>query len=97
MGRRLMAGTTLPLGRPRCEQRMTRALRRRAYSMVGTVSRMRVSSRIPMPSPLSLERGTLKSTRMSTRFPVRSRSRMESLSIGFLGCSDGGLNTDFHR
>ena len=41
--------TGLPLGRPRCEQRMTLALWRRAYSMVGRVSRMRVSS-VMMPS-----------------------------------------------
>ena len=43
-GRRLMEATGLPLGRPRCEARMTLALWRRAYSMVGRVSRMRVSS-----------------------------------------------------
>jgi hypothetical protein len=73
-GRRLMDSTGLPLGRPRCEQRMTLALWRSAYSMVGRVSRMRVSS-VMMPSL----RGTLKSTRMSTRLWARSRSRMESL------------------
>src|SRR5215469_14023295 len=80
-----MEGTILPLGRPRCEQRMTRALRRSAYSMVGMVSRMRVSSvmRGEPPSPLDA-RGTLKSTRMSTRLLVRSRSRMDSFDIGLL-------------
>ena len=41
MGRRLMEATGLPLGRPRCEARMTLALWRSAYSMVGRVSRMR--------------------------------------------------------
>ena len=43
------SSTGLPLGRPRCEQRMTLALWRSAYSMVGRVSRMRVSS-VMMPS-----------------------------------------------
>src|ERR1700761_4171934 len=79
-GRRLIDATGLPLGRPRCEQRMTLALWRKAYSMVGRVSRMRVSS-VMMPS-LS---GTLKSTRMRTRLSVRSRSRIDSLAMSVRG------------
>src|SRR5271170_3643257 len=79
-GRRLMDSTGLPLGRPRCEQRMTLALWRSAYSMVGRVSRMRVSS-VMMPSL----RGTLKSTRMRTRLSVRSRSRIDSLAMSVRG------------
>src|SRR3984957_7463341 len=75
-----MVATGLPLGRPRCEQRMTLALWRSAYSMVGSVSRMRVSS-VMMPS-LS---GTLKSTRMRTRLSVRSRSRIDSLAMSVRG------------
>ena len=75
-GRRLIDSTGLPLGRPRCEQRMTLALWRSAYSMVGRVSRMRVSS-VMTPS----FSGTLKSTRMSTRLWARSRSRIDSLGI----------------
>ena len=55
---------------------MTLALRRSAYSMVGRVSRMRVSSVIT-PSLI----GTLKSTRIKTRLWARSRSRMESLAM----------------
>ena len=69
-------GFGLPLGRPRWEARMRRAPWRRAYSIVGRVSRMRVSS---MTRPSS--RGTLKSTRMKMRWSLRGRSRMESLDI----------------
>src|ERR1035437_1044948 len=75
-GRRLIDSTGLPFGRPRCEHRMTLALWRNAYSMVGSVSRMRVSSEIT-PS----FRGTLKSTRMSTRLWASSRSRIDSFGI----------------
>ena len=47
-----------------------------AYVIVGSDARMRVSS----PTvPLSM--GTLKSTRMKTRLPRRSRSRIESFAI----------------
>ena len=53
-----------------------RAPRLMANFSVGMVSRMRVSS---ATAPFSS--GTLKSTRMKTRLPVRSRSRMESLVI----------------
>src|SRR5262245_3560757 len=45
--------------------------------MVGSVARMRVSSPM-MPS----FRGTLKSTRMNTRLPARSRSLIESFGMG---------------
>ena len=55
---------------------MTLALWRSAYSSVGSVSRMRVSS-VMAPS----FSGTLKSTRMSTRLSASSRSRMESFGI----------------
>ena len=58
---------------------MRRAPWRRAYSMVGKVSRMRVSS---MTRPSSS--GTLKSTRMKTRRSLSGRSRMDSLGMGHL-------------
>src|SRR5215470_9281393 len=45
--------------------------------MVGSVARMRVSS--PITPSLS---GTLKSTRMNTRLPARSRSLIESFGMG---------------
>ena len=71
-GRRLMSGFGFPLGRPRCDARMTHAApASSAYLIVGSDSRMRVSS--PMTPPLS---GTLKSTRMKTRRPFRLRSRI---------------------
>src|SRR5216683_2167755 len=44
--------------------------------MVGNDARIRVSS-----STLPSLMGTLKSTRMKTRWPARSRSRMDSLGI----------------
>src|SRR6516164_1606435 len=45
--------------------------------MVGSVARIRVSS--PITPSLS---GTLKSTRMNTRLPARSRSLIESFGMG---------------
>src|SRR5712692_10411590 len=63
-----------PLGRPRCEATTRRPPFSMARRSVGSVSRMRVSS-VTTPS-LS---GTLKSTRMNTRLPRRSRSLMVSL------------------
>src|SRR4029077_15155283 len=45
--------------------------------MVASVERMRVSS--PITPFFS---GTLKSTRMNTRFPARSRSLIESFGMG---------------
>src|SRR6185312_1781052 len=76
-GFRLILLFTLPLGRPRCAARISLAPLRSAYSMVGRVSRMRVSS-VTRPSS---ESGTLKSTRMNTRWPSRFRSCMESFAI----------------
>ena len=61
-GFRLIFGFGLPFGRPRCEARISRAPCRSAYSIEGSVSRMRVSS---ITRPLSS--GTLKSTRMNMR------------------------------
>src|SRR5947209_5216964 len=49
-----------------------------AYSMVGSVSRIRVSSVTCWPSS---DNGTLKSTRMNTRWFVKSRSRIDSFAI----------------
>ena len=71
-------GSTLPLGRPRCEASTSRAPRSVARRSVGRVSRMRVSSPT-FPSDV----GTLKSTRMKTRWPFSCRSRMESLFMAF--------------
>src|SRR6478672_4507274 len=73
----VILGLGLPLGRPRCDARISRAPWRRAYSMVGSVSRMRVSSMTPPSSPM----GTLKSTRMKMRCPPSGRSRIESFAI----------------
>src|ERR1039457_3840514 len=55
---------------------MRRGPWRSAYSMLGRVSRMRVSS---MTRPSSS--GTLKSTRMKMRRSLRGRSRIESLDM----------------
>ena len=60
-------GSGAPFGRPRCEQRITRAPRSRSAAIVGSAARMRVSSLIA-PSCS----GTLKSTRQSTRRPATS-------------------------
>src|ERR1035437_1081306 len=56
-------------GRPKCEVSITRAPAPSAWRMPGSAARMRVSSVI-LPSFA----GTLKSTRISTRLPRRSRS-----------------------
>ena len=76
-GLRLILAFGLPLGRPRWEARINLARLRIAYSRVGRVSRMRVSS-VTRPSS---ERGTLKSTRTNTRLSLRGRSLIESLCI----------------
>src|SRR6266540_1470975 len=62
----------LPFGRPRCDARMTRACACTAYRIVGSAARIRASS---VTRPCS-SRGTLKSTRMKTRFPASSRASM---------------------
>ena len=72
-GFRLYFGLTCPFGRPRCDARIAVAPLSSAYRIVGTDARMRVSS---VTTPFSS--GTLKSTRMNTRRPARSRSRIES-------------------
>src|SRR5882672_1272805 len=54
--------------------------------MVGSDARMRVSS--PITPAFS---GTLKSTRMKTRLPARSRSRIESLD------KELALESSFHQ
>ena len=59
----------------RC-RRTRRAPRSAARRNVGSVSRMRVSS-----PTFPLDVGTLKSTRMKTRWPFSCKSRMESLFI----------------
>src|SRR5579864_6024997 len=76
-GLRVILALNLPLGRPRCEARISRAPLRKAYSMVGRVSRMRVSS-LTRPSS---DNGTLKSTRMKTRWPSSFKSCIESLAM----------------
>src|SRR6266436_734471 len=65
-----------PLGRPRCEASTSLPPFSMASFNVGSVSRMRVSS-VTKPS----FSGTLKSTRMKTRLPRKSRSLIVSLSI----------------
>src|SRR3990172_3562039 len=59
---------------------MTFACHRWRALIVGSVARMRVSSRI---SPVSLSSGTLESTRTKTRLPSTSMSRMVFF---FMGC-----------
>ncbi len=76
-GASLNDSTTRPSGRPRCEQRITRAFSLRRYSIVGRTAWMRLSLRTRR---LSLSRGTLKSTRTSTRRPLVSTS----LSVCFI-------------
>ncbi len=73
-GLRLNSGATLPLGRPRCEARMTVDSWSSANWMLGSAAVMRVSS--VMTPFLS---GTLKSTRMKTRRSSSGRSRIEYL------------------
>ena len=72
-GRRLMSGTRLPSGRPRCDIRMTFAPLSFRYLIVGSDSRRRLSL-----STTPSFRGTLKSTRTMTRLPRGSRSSMNS-------------------
>ena len=74
----LISAFGLPFGRPRWEARMTPAPCSSAYLMVGSEARMRLSLVISCPP---LASGTLKSTRMKTRFPLRSRSLIESLGM----------------
>src|SRR4051812_18629249 len=76
-GFRLILGFGFPLGRPRCEARISFARLRIAYSRVGSVSRILVSS-VTRPSS---ESGTLKSTRTKRRLSLRERSLIESLCI----------------
>src|SRR5215510_5109100 len=69
-GFRLISGFGPPFGRPRWDaSRMRPAPCAIAYLIVGSEARIRVSSLIT--PPLS---GTLKSTRMKTRLPLRSTS-----------------------
>src|SRR5262249_9144507 len=73
-GFRLYFGSGLPLGRPRCDARMSRPPCCKTYRIEGSAASMRVSS-VTVPS----RSGTLKSTRINTRLPGKSRSEMESL------------------
>ena len=52
-----------------------------AYRMVGSAARMRESS---FTTRVFLSRGTLKSTRMKTRFPARSSCSMDLTMLPFL-------------
>ncbi len=76
-GFRLYSGATLPLGRPRCEARITVHPCSSAKRTVGSAAVMRVSS--AMTPSLS---GTLKSTRMNTRRSSSGRSRIEYFVMG---------------
>src|SRR4029079_3275032 len=69
-GRIESAGSGLPPGRPRCEQRTSEAPRSRSSSIVGSAASLRIASATRPPS-----RGTLKSTRSSTRSPATGASR----------------------
>src|SRR6476660_9712921 len=91
-GRRLNFGSRLPLGRPRWLASIAVAPASSAYVIVGRDARSLVSS--PMRPSL---RGTLKSTRMKTRFPLRSRSLIETFAIGLLGPKGPGLQPLLHQ
>src|SRR4030065_428899 len=67
-GERLISGTTFPLGRPRWDRRIVFAPFSMDRRIVGRIALIRVSS-VMFPA---LSRGTLRSTRMSVRFPARS-------------------------
>src|SRR6266511_484200 len=69
-----------PFGRPRCEARITRPRALIAYWIVGSAARMRASS-VTRPCSSS---GTLKSTRMKTRLPARSRASMVFITMASL-------------
>ena len=73
-----ISSTTLPLGRPKWDIRITLALRSRRYLMVGTAARMRLSSVI---APVLASSGTLKSTLTSTLLPATSISLTVILCI----------------
>src|SRR5690348_1771936 len=66
--------------------------------MVGRLSRIRVSS-VTRTLPPRTSVGTLKSTRISTRFPRTSRSRTENFAIIYsYSCSCSRLfGQDFHQ
>src|SRR5581483_4147932 len=68
-------GVGPPFGRPRCEASTTRAPRLIACWMVGKEARMRESS----ATPLAGVSGTLKSTRMNSRFPSMGSSEIERI------------------
>src|SRR5262249_2278905 len=74
-GLRLILGLGFPLGRPRCEARISLARFCKAYSIVGSVSPIRVSSVTRPPS----SNGTLKSTRMKMRLSRSGKSLIDSL------------------
>jgi len=61
-------GSGFFLGRPRCDIRITEPPFSSTFLIVGIAARIRVSS---VTSPFSL-RGTLKSTRMIARLPLKS-------------------------
>src|SRR5579872_2605649 len=52
--------------------------------MLGSEARMRLSEVISLPPSA---KGTLKSTRIKTRLPVRSRSRIDKVAIVLLFCT----------
>jgi hypothetical protein len=72
----LNSGFFSPLGRPRCDMRMTLAPCSERYLIEGNDASMRFSLVI---TPFSM--GTLKSTRMSTRLPFTCKSSMNSFAM----------------
>src|SRR5580692_1038335 len=84
-----MDGTTLPLGRSKCDSTITRAPFSASSRMVGAVRSMRSMS-LARPSFM----GTFKSARTSTRFPFTSKSssvRKLSIASDQLAHRDGGV------
>src|SRR4051812_24623689 len=91
-GRSVYCGLGFPFGRPRWLASTTVAPASSAYRTVGSDARSRVSSPI-FPSFT----GTLKSTRMKTRLPLRSTSLIESFGMGSAGSKGPGLQALFHQ
>ena len=90
---RLYLGSGLPLGLPRWEARITRAPSSIQKLMVGREERIRLSSVMTMLSSM----GTLKSTRMNTRLPRRSRSSIVCLPLKLPSAISSYLLLEMYR
>jgi hypothetical protein len=86
-GSRERRGSGPFFGRPRWLAQTTRAPRAMACWMVGSASRMRESSVMRMAAAPPPSRGTLKSTRMKTRFCSMGRSLIERMPWRAVGAA----------